>query len=110
MINGNIDGSKPPQYATDELSPHLTSGHQIDIALSEKFWLSQEKARAHLITAFFDRGVVDDSLYKHQSVIFNVESSFGGLAKKVLDGVLVALLVLVFLITLVVRKICNKLN
>jgi hypothetical protein len=43
-------------------------------------------------------------------VIFNVESSFGGLAKKVLAGVLVALLVLVFLITLVVRKICNKLN
>ena len=84
LISGTLDGSTPMQHARDELMPHLSKGHQVfieDQAHAETFWHSQPPARAPLLHTFFDRGEVDDSHYAYQAPNFEVETSWGELAK-----------------------------
>lgn len=108
LISGTLDGSTPMQHARDELMPHLSQGQQVfieDQAHTETFWNSQPLARAQLLTAFFDRGEVDESHYVYQAPDFDVETSWSGLAK-----IAMAVTVLVFslalaLIVLIGRKL-----
>ncbi|MCP4933213.1 MAG: hypothetical protein GY927_03190, partial [bacterium] len=85
LISGSVDFSTPPQYATDELLPHLSNGQQVileDIGHTESIWQSQAEARARLVNTYFDTGEVDDSGYTYQPLNFTVETSWGTLAKR----------------------------
>ena len=56
LIGGNLDFSTPPQYATDELLPHLANGEQVtleDLGHTGSFWASQPEARVHLLNTFY---------------------------------------------------------
>jgi pimeloyl-ACP methyl ester carboxylesterase len=84
LIGGSIDFSTPPQYATEELLPYLSSGEQVilkDLGHTSSFWNSQPEARVHMLNAFYDTGQVDASLYTYQPLDFDVGLGWPGLAK-----------------------------
>jgi pimeloyl-ACP methyl ester carboxylesterase len=71
LISGELDLTTPPQVAAEELLPSLPNGHQVvleGLGHTVDFWNNQTEAGTHLITTFFDTGVVDDSLYVPQRV------------------------------------------
>ena len=106
LISGSIDGSTPMQFARDELLPRLSNGHQVvlqDQGHTETFWNSQPEARARLLNTFLDSGRVDDSLYEYQAVIFDVDRTWGGMAKMLL-GLFVLVVGLVVLTVIVVGR------
>jgi hypothetical protein len=73
VLGGELDTSTPPEIATKELLPYLTNGHEVVLTgfgHTASFWATQPEAGTRLITAFFDRGRVDTSLYEPQSVDF----------------------------------------
>jgi pimeloyl-ACP methyl ester carboxylesterase len=97
LVSGSIDFSTPPQFATEELLPHLSNGEQVilkDIGHTESIWGSQPEARAHLVTTFFDTGEVDASLYEYQPVNFTVDRDWSGLMR-ILMAIIVAVIALV---------------
>jgi pimeloyl-ACP methyl ester carboxylesterase len=108
LISGALDGSTPMQYARDELMPHLSNGHHVVLEAqghTETFWNTQARARTHLLNTYFDTGVVDDSLYQHRPLVFDVNKSWGEMAKVLLTAALFAFGILALLTVLVIRKI-----
>jgi pimeloyl-ACP methyl ester carboxylesterase len=105
LISGSIDFSTPPQFATEELLPHLSNGEQVilrDLGHTETFWNSQPGARRHLLNTFFDSGQVDASLYTYQPLDFDVGLGWPGLAKVLLGIVLLVIILVVALVLLAV--------
>jgi pimeloyl-ACP methyl ester carboxylesterase len=93
LIGGNLDFATPPQWATRELLPHLSNGHEVvlrDLGHTDDFWTYEPAAGTRLITTFFDSGRVDTSLYTHNSVDFTPSISHGAIAK-ILLGVMLGL-------------------
>jgi pimeloyl-ACP methyl ester carboxylesterase len=84
MIGGNLDISTPPEFATEELLPYLPNGKQIilkDMAhCGDMIWL-QYDAFKHMALRYFDEGVADTSLFKHDPVNFVPQKSFTKMAK-----------------------------
>jgi pimeloyl-ACP methyl ester carboxylesterase len=111
LISGSIDFSTPPQFATQELLPHLTHGKQVilkDFGHTETFWNSQPAARNHMLNTYFSTGEVDASLYVHQPVNFNAGLGWPGLAKVVLGIVLAIIALLAALVWFVVRRVRRR--
>jgi len=105
LIGGSIDFSTPPQFATEELLPHLSSGKQAileDIGHTASFWNSQPEARVHLLSTFFGSGEVDASLYTYQPVDFDVGLGWPGLAKVLIGILLVVIVILVAVVWFIV--------
>jgi pimeloyl-ACP methyl ester carboxylesterase len=84
LIGGALDFATPPQVATKELLPSLPNGRQVVLpgfGHTDSFWADQPQAGARLINTFLDRGRVDTSLYKPQTVDFTPEVSDAALGK-----------------------------
>ncbi|HEU4451011.1 MAG TPA: alpha/beta fold hydrolase [Gaiellaceae bacterium] len=99
LIGGKLDFATPPQWATQELLPHLPNGHEVildSIGHSDDFWAYQREASSRLINTFFDSGRVDTSLYTPTSVDFTPAMSHGTIAKIAL-GVMLGLAALAVL-------------
>jgi hypothetical protein len=108
LVSGTLDGSTPIQNARDELLPHLTNAQHVivrDQGHTETFWQSQSEARARLLNTFFDTGRVDDSLYEYQAPVFDVDKSWGKMAKLLLAGSVFVLGMAVSLVVVIIRKI-----
>jgi len=108
LISGSIDFSTPPQFATEQLLPHLGNGKQVilkDFGHTDTFWTSQPEARAHMLDTFFSTGEVDASRYTYQPVNFDAGLGWPGLAKVLLGTVLAAIVLLVAVVWLVVRRV-----
>jgi len=113
LISGSIDFATPPQFATDELLPHLANGQQVilkDLGHTASFWNSQPEARLHLLTTFFSTGEVDASLYTYQPVNFNAGLGWPGLAKVLLGIVLAVIAVLAALVAFGVGLVRRRAN
>ena len=111
LVSGSIDFSTPPQFAAEELLPHLNNGEQVilrDFAHTETFWNRQAEARTRLLTTFYDSGDVDDSLYVYEAVNFDPEQTWGGMAKTLLSIVLAVIVLLVALVWLIVRSVRRR--
>jgi hypothetical protein len=111
LISGSIDFSTPPQFATEELLPHLSNGEQVileDLGHTATFWNSQPEARVHMLNTFFDSGEVDASLYIYQPLDFDVGSGWPGLAKMLLAIVVVIPLGLVMLVWFIARRVRRR--
>jgi hypothetical protein len=111
LVSGSIDFSTPPQFATEELLPHLGNGKQVilkDFGHTEDFWNSQTEARAHMLKTFFSTGEVDASLYTYQPVNFDAGLGWPGLAKLLLGTVLAVIVLLVALVWFVVRRVRRR--
>lgn len=84
LIGGALDGSTPPQIATEEFLPFLPNGHQVVLpgfGHTASFYAEQPEAGTQLINTFFDSGVVDDSAYTAQKVDFEPDTTFTSAAK-----------------------------
>jgi RND superfamily putative drug exporter len=84
VVSGELDFAAPPQAATRELLPHLSNGHQVVLrgfGHATTVWTEQRKANERLLTAFFDEGKVDASLYVPMKVDFTPEVSQAALGK-----------------------------
>lgn len=111
LINGSIDGSTPMQFARDELLPYLTNGHLFvlrDQGHTETFWNSQPTARARILNEFFDHGNIDGSLYKYQSPVFEVETSWEKIGKTLMLIVGIGILAIVLLMGWSIKMICSR--
>jgi len=62
----------------------------------------------HLLTTFYDTGVVDDSLFTYQPMDFNVGLGFPLMAKVLVAVILLVPLLLAALVWLIVRKIQHR--
>jgi pimeloyl-ACP methyl ester carboxylesterase len=107
LIGGSLDLATPPQWATNELLPHLPNGQQVvlpEFGHSTTFWEEQKEAGTRLINTFFDSGRVDDSLYKPQRVDFTPEVTQTALGKGIAGGMVgVALLAVLSLLWMPLR-------
>jgi pimeloyl-ACP methyl ester carboxylesterase len=111
LISGSIDFATPPQFATEELLPHLGNGEQVilkDFGHTETFWNSQTEARAHMLNTFFSTGETDASLYTYQPVNFDAGLGWPGLAKILLGIVLAVIVLSVALVWFVVRRVRRR--
>jgi pimeloyl-ACP methyl ester carboxylesterase len=111
LVSGSIDFSTPPQFATEELLPHLVNGKQVilkDFGHTETFWNSQTEARAHMLKTFFSTGEVDASLYTYQPVNFDAGLGWPGLAKLLLGAVLAVIVLLVALGWFIVWRVRRR--
>jgi pimeloyl-ACP methyl ester carboxylesterase len=107
LISGSIDFSTPPQFATEELLPHLGNGEQVileDLGHTVSFWNSQPEARVHMLNTFFDSGEVDASLYAYQLLDFDVGLGWPGLAKVLLGILLLVIVIVVALVWFIARR------
>jgi pimeloyl-ACP methyl ester carboxylesterase len=108
LIGGTVDFSTPASFAADELLPHLSNGRQVILAEfghSGDFWDYQPEASTRLLTRFFDSGEVDDSLYRPQSVDFDVGVPSHPTIAKILLGLMLGLAMsaLVLLASMAIR-------
>lgn len=97
LVSGTLDFSTPRQFARDELLPRLAHGHQVtlgEFGHTETFWYSQDAARAKLLNRFLDEGVVDETGYVYQPVVFAVERGWDTIARQLLAIVVALLLVI----------------
>lgn len=111
LVSGSIDFSVAPQWATDELLPVLSNGHQVilsEFGHTNDFWGLQPEATVHLLTTFYDTGEVDDSLYTYQPMDFHVDNGWPAQAKQYLAIAVAVPLVLVIAILIVVVWVVLK--
>ena len=93
----------------------LNNGHHVILAEfghTGDFWNMQPKATIHMLTTFYDSGVVDDSLYNYQPMDFHVEWGWPTQAKQYLAIAIGASILLIGLIWFVISRIVrwNKRN
>jgi hypothetical protein len=84
LVSGNIDATTPAQWATEELLPSLSNGDQVilsEYGHTSDVWNLQPEATVHLLTAYYDSGEVDDSLFTYQPMDFHVGLGFPEMAK-----------------------------
>jgi pimeloyl-ACP methyl ester carboxylesterase len=111
VISGELDGSTPPQIATDELLPHLPNGEQVvleGIAHTETFWPGQPEAQSRLINTYFDTGQVDDSLYKPGPVDFTPAATYPALGKGISGAMFGFALIMVLSLLWMRRRVRNR--
>ena len=106
LVSGSIDFSVAPQWATEELLPVLSNGHQVilsEFGHTGDFWGLQPEATVHLLTTFYDSGEVDDSLYTYQPMDFHVNWTWPTQAKQYLAIAFGVPLLLMLLVWFIVR-------
>jgi pimeloyl-ACP methyl ester carboxylesterase len=105
VVSGSMDFSTPPQFATEELLPQLSNGHQViltEFGHTGDVWGFQPEAMVHMVTTFYDTGEIDDSLFSHQPMNFYVKRGWPTQAKQYLA---IAIGVPLFLMALVVLAV-----
>ena len=112
LVSGNIDATTPAQWATEELLPSLSNGEQVilsEFGHTDDVWNLQPEATMHLLTTFYDTGVVDDSLFTYQPMDFEVGlMSFPLLAKVLVVFVILVPLLLVVLVWYIARRVKRR--
>jgi len=113
LVSGTLDFSTPGRFSRDELAPRLANGHQVmlgDFGHTETFWYSQDAARAKLLNRFLDEGVVDESGYAFQPIVFKVARGWDTIARWLGVMVIGVFLVVVALGSLLVRSMRRRLR
>jgi pimeloyl-ACP methyl ester carboxylesterase len=113
MLSGTLDVSTPARNARDQLLPLLENGEQvvlIDFAHTGDLYYLQREATRHLLTTFYATGVVDASLYQPVTVNFKPSWGFPLVAKLLLAGALLALVVMVILLRFLLRFVRRALD
>jgi hypothetical protein len=111
LVSGNIDATTPAQWATEELLPSLNNGQQVilsEFGHTDDVWGLQPAATVHLLTTYYDTGEVDDSLFSHQPMDFNVGVGFPLMAKLALIVVVLVPIGLVALAWFIVRRLRRR--
>jgi hypothetical protein len=91
--------------------PSLSNGQQVilsEFGHVDDVWSLQPEATKHLLTAFYDTGVADDSLFTYQPMSFDVGLGFPAIAKLVLAAIVVLFAGVVALICVIVRRMRRR--
>jgi len=111
LISGSVDFSTPAEAATEELLPHLTNGHQVilrEFGHTGDVWTLQPEATKQLLVSYFDTGTVDESLFAYQPMDFHVGLGLPDIAKLIVIGFVVSVLVVAVVMWLVYRLIRKR--
>ena len=106
MLSGTLDVSTPAQNARDQLLPLLENGKQVvlsEFAHTGDLYFLQREATRHLLTTFFATGGVDDSLYEPNTVNFEPAWGLPLIAKLVVGGGALALVLAAVVLFFAVR-------
>jgi len=107
LVSGNIDATTPAQWATDELLPSLSNGNQVilsEFGHTDDVWNLQPEATEHLLSTFYNTGVVDDSLFAYQPMDFYVGLGFPLMAKIIVAVILLVIVLLALLVRFILRR------
>jgi pimeloyl-ACP methyl ester carboxylesterase len=97
LLSGSLDFSTPAEIATQELLPLLSRGKQIiwkELGHVGDLMHFQPEQSGHLISTFFDTGVVDEEACEPVPMDFRVQWGFPRLAKLLLGAAELAVVVL----------------
>jgi pimeloyl-ACP methyl ester carboxylesterase len=111
LVSGSVDGTTPARYATDELLPSLSNGQQVilsEFGHVDDVWNLQPEATMHLLTTFYDTGVVDDSLFTYQPMGFGVGLGFPAIAKLVLAAIVLLIAAVVAVAWYILRRVRQR--
>jgi pimeloyl-ACP methyl ester carboxylesterase len=101
MLSGTLDVSTPAQNARNQLLPLLEKGEQVvlsEFAHTGDLYYLQSEATRHLLTTFFATGEVDASFYEPNSVNFKPGWGFPLIAKLLVGGAVLALIIALVLL------------
>jgi pimeloyl-ACP methyl ester carboxylesterase len=108
MLSGSLDVSTPAENARNELLPLMKNAKQVTLAEfshAGDLLYYQPEATRRLLTAFYDTGRVDASLYRHRPVNFNPGwMSFPLIAKALAGAVLVLTAAILWLAVWLIRR------
>lgn len=98
LIGGTLDVSTPAVYATRELLPQLSRGHQVIFpnAGHNDLWEFQGDAYARLVGGFFASGAVDTTGFASQPISLHGTWTLAVLAKLIVAGGMLLLATLAF--------------
>ncbi len=102
IVSGNIDFSTPAENAAEQLLPLLENGQQVilsDLGHVGDIISTEPGAFQNLAMRFYKEGVVDESLFTHQSINFNGGMRFPLIAKLIL---IIPVVLIAGIVTLVV--------
>jgi pimeloyl-ACP methyl ester carboxylesterase len=108
MLSGTLDVSTPAQNARDQLLPVLENGEQVvlsEFAHTGDLYYLQREATRHLLTTFYLTGEVDASRYEPNVVSFEPNWSMPLIAKLLVVGAGLLLVILVLLVRFIVRRV-----
>jgi hypothetical protein len=103
MLSGTLDVSTPARNARNQLLPLLEKGEQVvltDFAHTGDLLYLQRDATRHILTTFFATGEVDASLFEPNTVNFKPKWGFPLIAKLLVAGVALTLIIGIFLLRL----------
>ncbi len=113
MLSGTLDVSTPAQNARNQLLPLLENGEQIvlpEFAHTGDLVYLQPEATQHMLSTFFLTGEVDASLYEPNTVSFKPSWGFPLIAKLLVAGTALALIIAVLLLRFVIRRLTRVLK
>ena len=113
MLSGTLDVSTPSQNARDQLLPLLENGEQVvltDFAHTGDLYYLQSEATRHLLTTFYATGEVDASLYQPNTVNFKPDWGFPLIAKLLLGGTALALIIVLILLRFIYSRVKRSLK
>jgi pimeloyl-ACP methyl ester carboxylesterase len=106
MLSGTLDVSTPAQTARDQLLPLMENAEQVvlsNFAHTGDLYYLQRKATRHLLTTFLATGEVDASLYSPNSVNFEPKWGMPLIAKLLVGGTVLGLVIAVLLLRFLYR-------
>ncbi len=106
ILSGNVDLSTPSENATRDLLPNLVNGRQI--VLSEMghigdLWTLQPEATHRIVTSFLETGIPDTTTVQYVPMDFEVKWGYPLLAKLLLAGIVLIVLIIGVGIWFVIR-------
>ena len=113
MLSGSLDVSTPAQNARDQLLPLLENGEQVILsgfAHAGDLYFLQRNATRHLLTTFYATGEIDASHYQPHTVNFEPKWGFPLLAKLLVGGTALILLVAFSLLRFVFGRVRRSLQ
>jgi len=111
MLSGTLDVSTPARNATDQLLPMLENGEQIvlsEFAHTSDLYYLQEDATRRLLRTFFETGEVDRSAFVPHRVNFEPGWGFPLIAKLLVGGAALLLILVLATAAFVVRRIRRR--
>ncbi|MGA7306718.1 MAG: alpha/beta hydrolase, partial [Rhodothermales bacterium] len=111
ILSGNLDFSTPADNVTTGLLPYMPNGTQVvfrDMGHILDLWRVEPAATERLLTSFLETGIADTSGIVRVPMDFHVEWGFPLLAKLVVGGVVLGVLLLIVIVWFVVRGIRRR--
>ncbi len=111
IISGNLDFSTPAENVTTGLLPYMPNGTQVvfrDMGHILDLWRVEPAATERLVTSFLETGIADASGIVRVPMDFHVEWGFPLLAKLMVGGVVLGVLLLIVIVWFVVRGIRRR--